>query len=132
MDLVFMVKPPIVAIIDDDLGLLNAVNRLLSSHGYETEIYASAGALLEAATTTAATCFLIDIQLGDRCGFELARELGDLGVNHPIIFMTANDSKNYERRAAEAGCAAFLRKPFSPESLIDALVNLPGPRAQEI
>jgi FixJ family two-component response regulator len=125
-------KHPIVAIVDDDLGMLSAINRLLSSHGYETEIYASAGALLGAATTTLATCFLIDIQLGDRCGFELAREIEGLGVNYPIIFMTANDSKNYEKRAAEAGCAAFLRKPFSPESLIEALGNLPGPRAREI
>jgi FixJ family two-component response regulator len=127
-----MASYPIVAIIDDDLGMLNAVNRLLTSHGYETEIYGSAAALLEAATTTIATCFLIDIQLGDRCGFELARELGDLGLNHPIIFMTANDSERYETRATEAGCAAFLRKPFSPESLIEALVNLSGPRAREV
>jgi FixJ family two-component response regulator len=127
-----MTKQPIVAIIDDDLGMLSAISRLLSSHGYETEIYASARAFLDAATTTAATCFLMDIQLGDCCGFELARELEDRGLKHPIIFMSANDSKGYERRAAEAGCAAFLRKPFSPDSLVEALINLPGPRPREI
>ena len=122
-----MTKHPTVAIVDDDPSMLNAIGKFLAVHGYATEIYASAGALLDALSRSAATCFLIDIDLGEGCGFDLARDIGNLGVNHPIIFMTANDSKSYETRAREAGCEAFFYKPFSPDSLIEALAKLRAP-----
>jgi FixJ family two-component response regulator len=126
-----MTKHPIVAIVDDDPSMLNAIGKFLAVHGYETEVYASARALLDALSRSTATCFLIDIDLGDRCGFDLARDIGNVGLNHPIIFMTANDNTSYETRAKEAGCAAFFYKPFSPDSLIEVLARL-GASSQRI
>jgi len=118
-------KRKVVAIIDDNLGILGAMSRLLSALGYDTELYASAKEFLDAAMTTEAICLIVDIQLGDNCGIEFARHLANAGFTIPIIFMTADDNESVKRRAMEIGCVGFLLKPFSADVLIEALVNLP-------
>ena len=114
-----------VAVIDDNLGILGAMGRLLSAYGYDTELYASAKEFLDAVMTTAADCLVVDIQLGDSCGVDLARQLASSGLMLPIIFMTANENERVKRRAVETGCVAFLHKPFTADALMATLVNLP-------
>jgi FixJ family two-component response regulator len=114
----------VVAVIDDNLRILGAMSRLLSAFGYDTELYASAKEFLDAALTTEAICIIVDIELGESCGIEFAQHLANVGFSMPIIFMTADDNESVKRRAAEIGCLAFLRKPFSANVLIEALVNI--------
>jgi FixJ family two-component response regulator len=118
-------KRKVVAIIDDNLGILGAMSRLLSAFGYDTELYVSAKEFLDPAVTTEAICLIVDIQLGESCGIEFARHLANAGFTIPIIFMSADNNESIKRRAMEIGCVAFLLKPFSAHVLIEALVNLP-------
>jgi FixJ family two-component response regulator len=123
-------KRNVIAVIDDHLGILSALGRLLSTLGYNTELYISAEEFLEASMTSEATCLLIDIQLGVSCGIELAQRLSKAGFKIPIIFMTANLNELVKQRASEIGCLAILRKPFTPEALNKVLLNLtPGSSA---
>lgn len=117
---------PVVAVIDDDPGMLNGMRRLLSTHGFDAELYDSSVKFLDAVTTTRAICLILDIQLGDSCGVEFARQLASLGITFPIIFMTGGDKEESEKRARETGCVAFFRKPFSAYLLIEALNDLPN------
>jgi FixJ family two-component response regulator len=119
------VKRNVVAIIDDNLRLLGAMSRLLSGIGYHTELYASGKEFLDVAMTSEALCLIIDIHLGDSCGLELARHLGKAGFTIPIIFMTGSDGEALKKQAMEMGCIAFLRKPFSAETLMEVLSTLP-------
>jgi FixJ family two-component response regulator len=121
-------KRKVIAVIDDNLSVLGALGRLLGTLGYDTELYVSAEEFLDPAVTTAATCLIIDIRLGESCGIEFAQRLPSLGFNIPIIFMSANIDELVKRRAAEIGCVAFLVKPFSAEMLIKALAKLPPRR----
>jgi len=113
----------VIAVIDDDPGILESMGLLLSSFGYETELYASAEGFLSAAAVCKASCLVVDIQLGHGCGFELVRQLAQTGFEFPVIFVTASDDESVQRRAIEAGCVAFLRKPFSAKLLIEALAK---------
>jgi len=117
-------KRKVVAVIDDNLRILGAMSRLLSAFGYDTELYASAKEFLDAAMTTEAICIIVDIELGESCGIEVAQHLANTGFTMPIIFMTADNNESVKRRAMEIGCAAFLPKPFSMDVLIEALVNI--------
>lgn len=119
-------KPPVVAVIDDDLSVLKAMRRLLSTHGFDTELYDSPAKFLDAVITTQAICLIVDIHLGDRCGIEFVRQLANRGITFPVIFMTGSDNEEIATRAREVGCVAFFRKPFfSAYLLIEALNNLP-------
>jgi FixJ family two-component response regulator len=125
-DLFVSTKHPVVAVIDDDLSILTATRRLLSTHGFDTELYDCPDKFLAAVTTTHAICLLVDIHLGRSCGIEFVRQLANRGISFPVIFITANDTREVELRARETGCVAFFRKPFSAYLLIEALNDLPN------
>jgi FixJ family two-component response regulator len=54
-------------------------------------------------------------------GLEVAAELERLGVQLPIIFMTAFGSIPMSVRAMKAGAMEFLTKPVHPDELLRAL-----------
>jgi len=118
----------VIAIIDDNLGILAALGRLLSALGYGTELYASTREFLDAAVVTEAICLIVDVQLGESCGIDFAQHLVNAGSTIPIIFMSANNNESAKRRAAEIGCIAFLTKPFSADALIHTLADLSSRR----
>jgi FixJ family two-component response regulator len=116
-------KRNVIAVIDDNIGILGPISRLLSAFGYDSELYASPQEFLDNAMASEAICLIIDIHLGKTCGIEFAKYLARAGFTFPIIFMTADDRESVKRRAEEVGCAGFLIKPFSANLLMEALVN---------
>jgi FixJ family two-component response regulator len=116
----------IVAVIDDDPEMRAALVMLLRSHGYSVETFDSAETFLTFASKCRATCLLVDIQLGDITGVELARQLTAEGFKFPVIFMTGHGDVAVERKAAAAGGIAFLRKPFPATTLMDAIKKAAG------
>jgi FixJ family two-component response regulator len=77
--------------------------------------------LLENDGARGARCLLLDIHLGGISGIELQRRLAASGSKCPVIFMTALDDEATRNEAIEAGCIAYLRKPFASQVLLDAL-----------
>ena len=119
-------KPKVVAVIDDDLGVRDAIRRLLWPLGYDTELYASAKEFLDAAMTTEAICLIVDIEPGESCGTEFVQRLLNASVTTPVVVTTADDNGSLKSWAMEMRCVAFLPKPFSANSLIEALLNIPS------
>jgi FixJ family two-component response regulator len=119
-----MATPPtIVIVVDDNPGFLESVVRLLSVHGFATQTFGSAEALLDSDALRSATCMLLDIHLGGISGIELKRRLAAMESGCPVIFMTAIDDDATRSEAMAAGCVAYLKKPFTPQSLLDAIAK---------
>ena len=116
----------IVGIVDDDPEIRIAMARLLSAFGYGAETFDSAETFLVCVSTSKATCLLVDIQLGDISGIELAHKLAADGFKFPIIFMTGVNDVVIRSQAAAAGGIAFLHKPFPAKELIDAIKSVIG------
>src|SRR6195256_5811467 len=114
-------KPTVVIVVDDNAGFLKSVARLLSVHGFATRTFSSAEALLDSDAARTAACLLLDIHLGGISGIELQRRLAASGSTCPVIFMTANDDEATRNEAVDAGCIAYLRKPFTRNVLLDAI-----------
>jgi CheY-like chemotaxis protein len=51
--------------------------------------------------------------------------LTSTGTDLPVIFMTAVDNEATRQQAFDAGCIAYLRKPFLAKLLIDAINSVP-------
>ena len=111
----------VVALVEDDPSLLTGLGRLLSTQGFETERFNSAEAFLDGAGASKAACLVLDIHLDGMSGIELRRRLAATGSKIPVIFMTAFDDELTQRAAVEAGCIAYLRKPFLARLLMAAL-----------
>ena len=120
-ELFMAAQPYTIAIVDDDPSMLKALGRLLVESGYCVELFASFPDVLKQIPGSKAMCILIDCQLGQFSGIELARQLNASGFVIPIIFMTASDDDNVRQQALAIGCAAFLRKPFLHTQLLEAV-----------
>jgi FixJ family two-component response regulator len=116
-----MAQSTVVIVVDDNAGILKSVVRLLAFHGIESRTFASAEALLESDSVQTATCLLLDIHLGGISGIELQRRLAASGSKCPVIFMTGKDEEATRIEAVDAGCIAYLRKPFTGHLLLDAI-----------
>jgi FixJ family two-component response regulator len=94
---------------------------LLDALGFSAETYDSAETFLTCASTCKASCLVIDINLGDITGVELAHQLSADGLKWPIIFMTGLDDPTVKNQALALDPIAFLQKPFRANDLIDAI-----------
>ena len=90
------------------------------------ETFASAEAFLACGATRPTTCLVLDIKLGGMSGIELRRRLKVSNPNLPVIFITAIDSEATRKEAMEAGCVAYLQKPFLSHALIEAIERATG------
>jgi FixJ family two-component response regulator len=117
-------KKPI-HIVDDDVGFLKGIERLLSTHGLPVKSFSSAEEF-RARDAEDACCVILDIHLGRISGIDLMRELFRSGSTTPVILITANDSEHVRHAAMEAGCSAYLQKPVSGRILLDAVQQVVG------
>ena len=122
-----MKRPHVVAVVDDDPSLRKALGRLLTTLGYRVELFASSEALMNARASLEATCLIIDINLGDGSGLDLARRLAKFDLAVPIIFMTGGQDALIRRQCLDFGCGAFLLKPFTEEGLVEAIAEATRP-----
>jgi CheY-like chemotaxis protein len=113
---------PRVLIVEDELFVAQDARDILEAAGYEVVGMArTAEAAIERTAALRPDLVLMDIHLvGRRDGIEAAlwirRELGIRSV-----FMSAYEDAGTRERAATADPVAFVAKPFSPESLLEAL-----------
>jgi len=110
-----------IAVVEDDPSMLQGLSRLLSAHGFRVDGFTSAESFLDSVAQCKAACLVVDIHLGGISGLDLKRRLIASGNDFPVIFMTAADSEATRREAVDAGCVAYLRKPFLAKLLIEAI-----------
>ncbi|HWN12669.1 MAG TPA: response regulator [Candidatus Dormibacteraeota bacterium] len=111
----------LISVVDDDRSVRRALRRLLQTGGYAAELFASGKEFLSSSAPGRTACLILDIQLGATTGFELQAELAAGGSVIPIIFISAYDDAATSERIAESGAAAYLRKPFEEQDLLDAI-----------
>jgi FixJ family two-component response regulator len=116
-------RPLVVAVVDDDPSLRKALGRLLTALGYGVELFESGEAFMTACASLEATCLIIDINLGDGSGLDLARRFAKFGLAVPIIFMTGGQDETIRTQCLDFGCAAFLLKPFTEDRLLEAIAG---------
>jgi FixJ family two-component response regulator len=97
------------------------MSRLLREHGFNARLFDSASALLSHADLNRAVCIVLDINLDGQSGIELRRQLANMGVTVPVIYITGNDSQASRSAAIESGCVAYLTKPFAAKALIESV-----------
>jgi|SRR3954447_5004113 FixJ family two-component response regulator len=116
----------LVLVVDDDPGMLKAVQRLLRAHAYEPIVFSSARAFKDHSDVEKAACVILDINLPDGSGIELRRRLKADGYSVPVIYMTGDDKAAIREAALASGCVAFLKKPFSAQELIEPINRVVG------
>ena len=112
---------PIVFVVDDEISVREALRSLIRSVGLRCETFASAADFLRFERPRDPACLVLDVQLPDASGLDLASELDASEEPIPIIFITGHGTIPMSVRAMKAGAQEFLTKPFREEDLITAL-----------
>ena len=110
-----------IAIVDDDEALREAMKSLVRSLGYEALTFASADEFLKSAQVHDISCLITDLHMPGLSGLDLQDLLIARGHHFPIIFLTAYPDEDVRIRAMKAGAIGFLRKPCSDEHLLGYL-----------
>ena len=112
---------PTVFIIDDDRGMRQAIEDLVESVGLRAESFASGEEFLSRRKTSGPSCLVLDVRLPQMSGLDFQRKLAEVGVQIPIIFITAHGDIPMSVRALKSGAVEFLTKPFRDQDLLDAI-----------
>jgi FixJ family two-component response regulator len=112
---------PTVFIIDDDRGMRQAVQDLVESVGLRAESFATGQEFLGRQPTSDPSCLVLDVRLPQMSGLDFQRRLTEIGMQIPIIFITAHGDVPMSVRALKSGAVEFLTKPFRDQDLLDAI-----------
>ncbi len=121
-----------ILIVEDNGDMRDFLRRVLARHGYGHLEAADGIEGIEIAHRDHPDLILMDMSLPELDGFEATRRLkADKTTQHvPIIAVTAHARPADEKRALEAGCDAYLSKPYSLREFIDVVQKfLPSPVA---
>lgn len=110
-----------IAVVDDDVRILESLQDLLESAGHSVWSFSSAQSLLEDDVLPEIDCLIADIGMPLINGFELHRLARDARPDLPIIFITARPEAATQKRAAAQAYQGFFRKPFDGPALLAAV-----------
>jgi DNA-binding response OmpR family regulator len=106
-----------ILIVDDDRAILKLMQRVLNDEAYAIDV-ASTG---EEARTLALVHdydgIILDLNLGDRHGFEVLQELRRAGRRTPIMLYSGNGDSETIVRGLDAGADDFVVKPITNDEL---------------
>ena len=84
-----MASGPLIAVVDDDVSLREALTGLLSAYGYRIDAYSSGYDLLACDGLGDYRLFILDVQMPGIDGLQLQEGLLNADVKAPIIFLTS-------------------------------------------
>ncbi len=105
-----------ILLVEDEAVLRKVIARNLSAQGNIVEEAASAAEAVTKAVESQIDLLLLDINLPDRSGWDVLRELRQLGIVVPTIIVSA--VRVSRARLDEFRPMAYLPKPFPLESLL--------------
>jgi RNA polymerase sigma factor (sigma-70 family) len=116
-----VVRPPLVAIVDDDAAVRDSLTLLLRLHGCLVRAFASGVEFLDWAGTQEVDCVLLDLRMNGLSGLDVQAALARRGHDNPIVVVTAHGDVATTRAALKAGAFDFIEKPFDDEVLLKAI-----------
>jgi FixJ family two-component response regulator len=114
-------KPKVVAIVDDDESIRDALHGLMRAAGFPALAFASGEEFLNSGELERTACLIADIRMPGMSGLELQSELKKDHRRIPIIFITAQGDEKMRMQALRAGAVRFLTKPLDRGVLLDSV-----------
>ena len=109
-------------IVDDNASMRAMLTTLLGSRGYEVVAALEDGSqIMEVIRDKAPNVVCLDYQMPGRDGLDILSEIHATAPHIDVLFMTASDDETVEQKAADAGAAGFLRKPFGQSQVLEEL-----------
>ena len=113
---------PLISVVDDDHSVRDSLSSLIRSVGLSVEVFGSAEAFVTSEALGRTDCLILDVRMPGMSGLELQRLLALSHPQVPVVFITAHASDDDIRsRALKDGAVAYLSKPLSEETVLNAV-----------
>ncbi len=112
-----------ILIVDDERDIVKALMIRLQANGYGVVSAFDGAQGLFMAHKENPDLIILDIRMPAGDGFSVAERLrkSDDTSAIPIIFLTGSPERNSQERAEELGARFYIKKPYDPEELLDAV-----------
>jgi len=116
----------VISVVDDDASFRTSVRRLLQSFGFKVRTFESARQFLTSKARYSSACLLLDLDLPDLKGFQVAEQLLSGSDKLPIVLVSGKTTEADFQRAKRLG-VLLLQKPVNAELLRTTLKRLCRP-----
>lgn len=117
---------PLIVVVDDDPGILDALQMLFESEGYRVQTCPKGDDVEALRDDTGALpdVIVLDVLLSGKDGRTICRTLkSQPATRHiPIVMISAHPAA--EQSVKEVGADAFVAKPFAIDDLLDTVARL--------
>jgi DNA-binding response OmpR family regulator len=112
-----------ILIVDDERDIVKALTIRLQRAGYEVITAFDGAQGIFMAHKEKPDLIILDIRMPAGNGFSIAEKLKESAntVAVPVIFLTGSPEKNSEEKAMALGARFYVKKPYDPEELLDAI-----------
>ena len=122
----------VVAVVDDDRGVLRSLEYLLESADYSVRLFTSASALLESGCVSQIDCLISDIDMPGMDGLELVARIQEARPGLRTILVTGYPERLQQSTPVGDGIyPGLFTKPFQGQELLAAVSDVlrsPAPR----
>jgi DNA-binding NtrC family response regulator len=115
-----------VLVVDDENGVCQIVQRMLSDKQYQVQTSQSVADALRAIEQKPFDAYVMDDNLLDGSGLDVAERIRSKGSEAPIILMSGYDGSSVASRAEKIRIFEFLQKPFSRDMICNAVKKAIG------
>ena len=120
-------RTAVVAIVDDDHFVREALTSYVRSLGYIAMAFECAEDLLKSRRRATVSCLITDLQMPGMTGLELYHRLVVSRTPIPTILITAFPDERARERALQAGVICYLAKPVSEDHLLACIRSILAP-----
>jgi DNA-binding response OmpR family regulator len=112
-----------ILIVDDERDIVKALTIRLNRSGYEVVTAFDGAQGIFMAHKEKPDLIILDIRMPAGNGFSVAEKLKQSTdtLTIPVIFLTGSPEKNSEEKAMALGARFYVKKPYDPEELLDAI-----------
>jgi CheY-like chemotaxis protein len=118
---------PVILVVDDDLHMRDLFELLLTGEGYGVLTASDGVEALRLAERRKPALILADVVMPRLDGVGFAQSYHERGGTAPIVLVTAVTGTAAEAAVAASGAAAYLRKPFDVDRLLEIIARLAMP-----
>jgi FixJ family two-component response regulator len=123
---------PRVFVVDDDPGVLRAVERLLRANGFVIETFSSPTSFLERLPYEGVACLVLDMRMPGLSGLDVQGTLATRAPGIKTIFLSGASDVQTAATAMREGAVDFLVKPIDESELVEAVARALDTSAENV
>ena len=114
----------VIAVVDDDPGMLQSIESLLNSADYDVILFSTATSLLESGSLAEVDCLISDVAMPSMDGLELARAVRAARPALPVILITGRPDLLHQSRLQLPADSRVFKKPFDGQELLATVARV--------